>query len=71
VANPSSDYQERLTRLAFLLIRNRAEAEQVARDVLASGPPDGRDYHADHRAVARRCNKIRLGRIPGDIIPMK
>jgi len=62
VTEPGGDYGKRLVRLAFLLIGDQAEAEQVVRDVLVSGPPEDRDYRADHGAVGLRCRAIIRGR---------
>jgi hypothetical protein len=58
VTEPSGDYGKRLTRLAALLVRDQAAAEQVVRDVLASSPPQVRDAGAERRAVVNRCRAI-------------
>jgi hypothetical protein len=58
VTEPSGDYDKRLVRLAALLIRDQAAAEQAVRDVLTSSPPQGRDAGAERQAVVNRCRAI-------------
>jgi hypothetical protein len=58
VTEPGGDYDQHLMRLAALLIRDQAAAEQVVRDVRASSPPHVRDADAERRAVAIRCRAI-------------
>jgi hypothetical protein len=58
VTEPSGDYDKSLVRLAALLIRDQAAAEQVVRDVLASSPPQVRDAGAERQAVVNRCRAI-------------
>jgi hypothetical protein len=55
-------------RLATLLVRDQAAAEQVVRDVLASSPPQVRDAGAERRAVVSRCRAIlrERGGLPPD-----
>jgi hypothetical protein len=45
-------------RLAALLIRDQAAAEQVVRDVRVSSSPQVRDAEAERRAAALRCRAI-------------
>jgi hypothetical protein len=68
VTEPSGDYDKRLMRLATLLVRDQAAAEQVVRDVLASSPPQVRDAGAEQRAVVKRCRAIlrERGGLPPD-----
>jgi len=68
VTEPSGDYGKRLMRLAALLVRDQAAAEQVVRDVLASSPPQVRDAGAEQRAVVNRCRAIlrERGGLPPD-----
>jgi hypothetical protein len=58
VTEPSGDHGKSLVRLAALLIRDQAAAEQVVRDVLASSPPQVRDAAANRQAVVKRCRAI-------------
>jgi hypothetical protein len=58
VADPCGDYDKHLMRLATLLVRDQAAAEQVVRDALASSPPQVRDAGAERRAVVKRCRAI-------------
>jgi hypothetical protein len=58
VADARGDYRESLVRLAALLIRDRAAAELVVRDVLEGSPLEGRDASADRQAVVSRCRGI-------------
>ena len=58
MTEPGGGYGKRLMRLAALLIRDQAVAEQVVRDVLASSPPQVRDAGAERRAVVSRCRAI-------------
>jgi hypothetical protein len=55
-------HDKHLLRLAVFLVRDQATAEQVVRDVLASGPAQERDVQADRRAVVNRCREINLKR---------
>ena len=68
MTEPSGDYDKSLMRLATLLVRDQAEAEQVVRDVLASSPPQVRDAEAERRAVVIRCRAIlrERGGLPPD-----
>jgi hypothetical protein len=45
-------------RLAELLVRDHAAAEQVVRDVLASSSRQVRDAGAERQAVVNRCRAI-------------
>jgi hypothetical protein len=55
-------------RLATLLVRDQAAAEQVVRDVLASSPPQVRDAGAERRVAVNRCRAIlrERGGLPPD-----
>ena len=68
MTEPGGDYDKRLMRLAALLVRDQAAAEQVVRDVLASRPPQVRDAGAEQRAVVSRCRAIprERGELPPD-----
>ena len=68
MTEPSGDYGKHLMRLAALLVRDQAAAEQVVRDVLASSPPQVRDAGAERRAVVSRCRAIprERGELPPD-----
>ena len=68
MTEPSGDYDKSLMRLAALLVRDQAAAEQVVRDVLASSPPQVRDAGAERRAVVNRCRAIlrERGGLPPD-----
>lgn len=58
MTEPCGDYDKRLVRLAALLVRDQAAAEQVVRDVRASSPPQVRDAEAERQAVVIRCRAI-------------